>query len=150
MELQEVNEYKQFKRLLENLINSGIEEYYALKFIEENIDILASKDEDQKYDVNNSIYFLLNNQDVYGVVYVKGDAYYWSNYINGYLTKLRTINEKDEDYLQSSDFVVEMIINFANSEKIKRIIPEITTYSIEEKLRTLKNLGLNENGYHIK
>lgn len=150
MELQEVNEYKQFKRLLENLINSGIEEYYALKFIEENIDILASKDEDQEYDVNNSIYFLLNNQDVYGVVYVKGNTYYWSNYINGSLTKLKTINERDEDYLQSSDFVVEMIINFANSEKIKRIIPEITTYSIEEKLKTLKNLGLNENGYHIK
>ncbi|MBO5475162.1 MAG: hypothetical protein J5982_01490 [Bacilli bacterium] len=148
MKMQEENKYRQFKRLLENLIKSGIDEYSALKFIEENIDILAKKDDD--YDVNNSIYFLLNNQDVYGIVYVDGDTYYWSNLINGFLTKLKTVNEKDEDFLQASDFVVEMIINFANSEKIKQIIPEITTYSVENKLRALKNLGLNENGYHVK
>lgn len=146
MELQEANEYKQFKRLLENLINSGIEEYYALRFIEENIEILSKKDR----DVNDSIYFLLNNQDVYGIVYVDGNTYYWSTIVDGDLTRLRTINEKDRDYLQSSDYVVEMIINFANSEKIKKIIPEITTYTIEEKLKTLKSLGLNENGYHVK
>lgn len=149
MKMQEENKYRQFKRLLENLIKSGIDEYSALKFIEENIDILAKKDDDD-YDVNNSIYFLLNNQDVYGIVYVDGDTYYWSNLINGFLTKLKTVNEKDEDFLQASDFVVEMIINFANSEKIKQIIPEITTYSVENKLRALKNLGLNENGYHVK
>ena len=149
MKMQEENKYRQFKRLLENLIKSGIDEYSALKFIEENIDILAKKDDDD-YDVNNSIYFLLNNQDVYGIVYVDGDTYYWSNLINGFLTKLKTVNEKDEDFLQASDFVVEMIINFANSEKIKQIIPEITTYSVENKLKALKNLGLNENGYHVK
>lgn len=149
MKMQEENKYRQFKRLLENLIKSGIDEYSALKFIEENIDILAKKDDDD-YDVNNSIYFLLNNQDVYGIVYVDGDTYYWSNLINGFLTKLKTVNEKDEDFLQASDFVVEMIINFANSEKIKQIIPDITTYSVENKLRALKNLGLNENGYHVK
>lgn len=148
MKMQEENKYRQFKRLLENLIKSGIDEYSALKFIEENIDILAKKDDD--YDVNNSIYFLLNNQDVYGIVYVDGDTYYWSNLINGFLTKLKTVNEKDEDFLQASDFVVEMIINFANSEKIKQIIPDITTYSVENKLKALKNLGLNENGYHVK
>lgn len=149
MKMQEENKYRQFKRLLENLIKSGIDEYSALKFIEENIDILAKKDDDD-YDVNNSIYFLLNNQDVYGIVYVDGDTYYWSNLINGFLTKLKTVNEKDEDFLQASDFVVEMIINFANSEKIKQIIPDITTYSVENKLKALKNLGLNENGYHVK
>lgn len=149
MKMQEENKYRQFKRLLENLIKSGIDEYSALKFIEENIDILAKKDDDD-YDVNNSIYFLLNNQDVYGIVYVDGDTYYWSNLINGFLTKLKTVNEKDEDFLQASDFVVEMIINFANSEKIKQIIPDITTYSVENKLKSLKNLGLNENGYHVK
>lgn len=149
MKMQEENKYRQFKRLLENLIKSGIDEYSALKFIEENIDILAKKDDDD-YDVNNSIYFLLNNQDVYGIVYVDGDTYYWSNLINGFLTKLKTVNEKDEEFLQASDFVVEMIINFANSEKIKQIIPEITTYSVENKLKALKNLGLNENGYHVK
>ena len=149
MKMQEENKYRQFKRLLENLIKSGIDEYSALKFIEENIDILAKKDDDD-YDVNNSIYFLLNNQDVYGIVYVDGNNYYWSNLINGFLTKLKTVNERDEDFLQASDFVVEMIINFANSEKIKQIIPEITTYSVENKLKALKNLGLNENGYHVK
>ena len=149
MKMQEENKYRQFKRLLENLIKSGIDEYSALKFIEENIDILAKKYDDD-YDVNNSIYFLLNNQDVYGIVYVDGDTYYWSNLINGFLTKLKTVNEKDEDFLQASDFVVEVIINFANSEKIKQIIPEITTYSVENKLKALKNLGLNENGYHVK
>ena len=146
MELQETNEYLQFKKLLENLIASGINEYSALKFIEENINILSKKDK----DVNDSIYFLLNNQDVYGIVYVEGDKYYWSTLLNGALTKLKTINEEDKDFIQASDYVVEMIINFANSEKIQRIIPEITTYTIENKLKALKSLGLNENGYHVK
>ena len=146
MELQETNKYKQFKILLENLIKSGIDENIALKFIEENIDILASKDK----DVNDSIYFLLNNQDIYGIVYVEGDQYYWSTVNDGFLPKLKTINEDDDDYIQASDYVVEMIINFANSEKIQKIIPEITTYTVENKLKALKTLGLNENGYHVK
>lgn len=146
MELQETNEYRQFKRLLESLIASGIDELSALNFIEQNIDVLAGSDK----DVNDSIYFLLNNQNIYGIVYVNGNHYYWSTLIDGSLTKLKTVNEEDEDYVQASDYVVEMIIDFANSEKIKRIIPEISGYTIENKLRALKNLGLNENGYHVK
>lgn len=140
------NEYEQFKKLLENLIASGIEETEALKFIEDNIYILFHEDR----DVNDSIYFILNNEDIYGIMYVVQDMYYWSNLIEGRLTSLKTLAETESTSIDSVDFIVEMVIDFANNEKIKKMVPEITSCNLEEKLRLLKDIELNSNGYHIK
>lgn len=137
---------EQIKILLENLISFGISKENATSFIENNLDILFEKD----ININDYIYFVLNNQDIYGIILADQDVYYWSNYIDGELTNLKTLSNSIEENLEDVDYIINMVINFANSEKIKRIIPTIENYSIENKLRVLKKIGLNKNGYHIK
>lgn len=142
----ENNEYEQFNKLLENLLASGIEKEEALKFIEENIDTLSCEGR----DVNDNIYFILNNEDIYAIIYVIEDDYYWSTLIDGRLTSLKTLDKDECVNIDNADYIVEMIIDFANNEKIKKVLPEIASCNLEDKLRLLRKIELNSNGYHIK
>ena len=40
--------------------------------------------------------------------------------------------------------------SYTDADKIKEAIPEIEDMNVENKVKTLKNIGLNSNGYHIK
>lgn len=142
----ENSEYEQFKKLLMNLIASGIDKEEALKFIEENINTLSCDGR----DVNDNIYFILNNEDIYAIIYAVDDTYYWSNLIEGILTPLKNLDTVQLEKMDNADYIVEMVIDFANSEKIKKLVPEITYCNLENKLRLLKKIELNSNGYHIK
>ena len=63
---------------------------------------------------------------------------------------LEAMNDENDEALTNGDYIVEMMINFAEQEKVRAIIPDIEKYNLEQKVQTLKKIGLNSNGYHFK
>lgn len=100
-------------------------------------------------NISNSIYFLYNNEDLYGIVIAEQESYTWCRYENDefYELRKRDASNKNMDY---EDFIIEMVIRFAESKKIESIVPEINSMNIEGKVKTLKQIGLNSKGYHFK
>lgn len=85
-------------------------------------------------------------KELYSVLYVNEDNYLWSTYDDNEFMPFRKLS----DDFKNNDYVVEMVIAYTSSYKIKEAIPEIDDMNVENKVKTLKNIGLNSNGYHIK
>ena len=49
-----------------------------------------------------------------------------------------------------NDYIIDMILNFTNTDKIKKIVPNISQMNLENKVKSLKKLKLNSDGYHLK
>ena len=81
---------------------------------------------------------------MYGIIWVNGDDYEWSVFENGIF---RRIMKSDND---EHDYIVDMILEFADTEKIKRVVPDICNMNLENKIKTLKKIRLNSQGYHLE
>lgn len=135
----------QFKIIIEIFKNNGCELEATLSFIDNNFQYLI----DNYEKICDNIYFIYNNQSLYCVLIVKNNLYEWSVYKNNKFGKIRSINSDDYN-IKKCDYIVEMMIRFADTDKIKRIVPDIENMDIENKVKTLKKIGLNPNGLHFK
>lgn len=136
----------EFNDLITIFNNVSIPIEVTLTFISNNLDIII----DNRDTIKNKLYFIFNKSDVYGIVFAKENEYSWSILTDNSFSKLESIKPESQESISASDYIVEMIIHFANSEKIRKVIPEIDSYSIENKIKSLKDIGLNSNGYHVK
>lgn len=128
-----------FEKMIHLLDENGCSIQAIQSFINHNYDYLL--DEDQ--DVTKDIYFVYNNRNLYGIIWVNGNQYEWSIYDND---NFRRIRHYDED----EDAIIDMILGFANTDKVKKIVPEIGNMNLEDKIKVLKKLKLNSSGYHIQ
>ncbi len=132
---------EEFNGVIKVFKNNEIEDKIILSFIDTNFDFLKEKE-----DIERHLFLLMNKKELYSVLYVNEDNYLWSTYDDNEFLPFRKLS----DDFKNNDYVVEMVIAYASSYKIKEVIPEIDSMNVENKVKTLKNIGLNSNGYHIK
>ena len=132
---------EEFNGVIKVFKNNEIEDKIILSFIDTNFDFLKEKE-----DIERHLFLLMNKKELYSVLYVNEDNYLWSTYDDNEFMPFRKLS----DDFKNNDYVVEMVIAYASSYKIKEVIPEIDSMNVENKVKTLKNIGLNSNGYHIK
>ena len=58
----------------------------------------------------------------------------------------RVIKDDDKEH----DYIIDMILEFTDAEKIKRIVPDIEKMNLENKIKILKKIKLNSQGYHLE
>lgn len=132
---------EEFNGVIKVFKNNEIEDKIILSFIDTNFDFLKEKE-----DIERHLFLLMNKKELYSVLYVNEDNYLWSTFDDKEFMPFRKLS----DDFKNNDYVVEMVISYASSYKIKEAIPEIDDMNVENKVKTLKNIGLNSNGYHIK
>ena len=132
---------EEFDGVIKVFKNNEIEDRTILSFIDTNFDFLKEKE-----DIERHLFLLMNKKELYSVLYVNEDNYLWSTFDDKEFMPFRKLS----DDFKKNDYVVEMVIAYASSYKIKEAIPEIDDMNVENKVKTLKNIGLNSNGYHIK
>lgn len=132
---------EEFDGVIKVFKNNEIEDRTILSFIDTNFDFLKEKE-----DIERHLFLLMNKKELYSVLYVNEDNCLWSTYDDNEFMPFRKLS----DDFKNNDYVVEMVIAYASSYKIKEVIPEIDDMNVENKVKTLKNIGLNSNGYHIK
>lgn len=133
---------EEFSGVIKVFKNNEIEDKTILSFIDTNFEFLKDNEE----DIEKHLFLLMNKKELYSVLYVNKDNYLWSTYDDNEFMPFRKLS----DDFKNNDYVVEMVIAYASSYKIKEAIPEIDTMNVENKVKTLKSIGLNSNGYHIK
>lgn len=129
----------QLDQLISLFIDNGCSTKLTLSFITNNLDYIL-KDE----NIMNKIYFICNNTEIYAILIVDDNNYSWSICQDNISYPL----EKKGD--ENSDYVIEKIINYANEKKFKKVIPNSSKMNTETKIKTLRNIKLNSNGYHIQ
>lgn len=132
---------EEFDGVIKVFKNNEIEDRTILSFIDTNFDFLKEKE-----DIERHLFLLMNKKELYSVLYANEDNCLWSTYDDNEFMPFRKLS----DDFKNNDYVVEMVIAYASSYKIKEVIPEIDDMNVENKVKTLKNIGLNSNGYHIK
>lgn len=137
--MQYPNPSNQFNEIINLFIRNDCSIKLALSFISNNLNYILKHKE-----IANKIFFICNNTEIYAILIVNENNYYWSICHNNTSYPLEEKTEKNNDY------IVEMIINFINEKKFQNIIPNLQEMNTETKIKALKNIKLNSKGYHIK
>ena len=137
--MQYPNPSNQFNEIINLFIRNDCSIKLALSFISNNLNYILKHKERA-----NKIFFICNNTEIYAILIVNDNNYYWSICHNNTSYPLEEKTEKNNDY------IVEMIINFINEKKFQNIIPNLQEMNTETKIKALKNIKLNSKGYHIK
>lgn len=137
MKYQDISE--QFNDIIYLFKQKGCSPKMTKTFIENNLNYLINMGN----NILDKIYFICNNNEIYAILIVDNNNYYWSICKDDCFYPLEN-TDKDEDY------IVDMVINFANTDKFKKIVPNLDKMNTEEKVKTLSNIKLNSKGYHLK
>ena len=138
---------EKFKVIFENLEARGCSKEEILSFIDSNFDLIQKEYE----TITERLYLIYNNKALYGVLFVDGDEYQWSIYRNNEkFMPLVRVGGRDNNGLQNGDYIVEMMLNFADTEKVKQVVPNVSEMDVENKVKILKRIGLNSKGYHFR
>lgn len=138
---------EKFKVIFENLGARGCSKEEILSFIDSNFDLVQKEYE----TITDQLYLIYNNKSLYGVLFVDGDKYQWSIYRDqkSFMPLVRT-GERDENGLQNGDYIIEMMLHFADSDKVKNVVPNVSEMDVENKVKVLRRIGLNSKGYHFR
>lgn len=142
MDMQENNNTD---TIINYLISLGFSYKDLKSFIENNIDFLNN----DNFDINK-LFLIKNNNDIYAILYINENDYYWSINKHGIYTTFKSNHDMDKDEIYYTDYIVESVLRFTTSEKISTIIPDIIDKPLEERVNKVKKLGLNKKGYHIQ
>lgn len=133
--------------VVQMLLEKGCTVDEAVSFISNNVDFLGGEID----SIKDKLFLICNNKKKYALLFVDGNDYKWSIYKDD---EFKTIKKIDEDTdlseVERSDFIVEMMIDFSKKAIVQQLAPDIKNMNIEGKVKTLKRIGLNSNGYHFK
>jgi hypothetical protein len=135
---------KQFNLIEGKFKKGGCKKEATLSFIYNNIDFLENNNQSLE-----NIHFIYNHDDLYGILITNGNTYSWSIYNDNTFYPLRT-NTNNNSQLDSGDYIIEMIINFTNKDIVEIIFPNIKKMNLSTKIKALKQIKLNSNGFHIR
>ena len=99
--MQYPNPSNQFNEIINLFIRNDCSIKLALSFISNNLNYILKHKE-----IANKIFFICNNTEIYAILIVNDNNYYWSICHNNTSYPLEEKTEKNNDY------IVEMIINF--------------------------------------
>ena len=106
---------EEFNGVIKVFKNNEIEDKIILSFIDTNFDFLKEKE-----NIERHLFLLMNKKELYSVLYVNEDNYLWSTFDDNEFMPFRKLS----DDFKNNDYVVEMVIAYASSYKIKEAIPE--------------------------
>lgn len=133
---------KEFNEVIEVFGESNLDYKTALLFISTNLEFLRRKRE----GIKDKLFLIMNKKELCSVLYINNDSYLLSTYDEEEFLPFKSPSKNFED----NDSIVERVLSYTDADKIKEAIPEIEDMNVENKVKTLKNIGLNSNGYHIK
>ena len=133
---------KEFNEVIEVFGESNLDYKTALLFISTNLEFLRRKRE----GIKDKLFLIMNKKELCSVLYINNDSYLWSTYDKEEFLPFKSPSKNFED----NDSIVERVLSYTDTDKIKEASPEIEDMNVENKVKTLKNIGLNSNGYHIK
>lgn len=138
--------FEEYKDIIDLLQKEGCTLQTTLSFIDKNLSLLR----ENKDRFQDHYYFLYNKDVLYGVLIVEENDYYWSIcHKNGEFDKLKSKQDKG-DLWKEGDYIVEMMLHFAEQEKVRSVFPQIDQMSTEVKVKKMKEIGLNSKGYHFR
>ncbi len=136
------NQDEKFNQIVAYLEQNGCDFPILIPWLQNQKEFF-SKWED---DITKHISFLYNHKDLYAIVFAYEDDYCGVVYQGGQLFPFG----QTEENLFGHDYIVEMMIHFGDTKKIAEIVPEIHGMNVENKMKVLKNVKFNLEGYHFR
>lgn len=132
---------KEFNEVIEIFGESNLDYKTALLFISTNLEFLRRK----RDGIKDKLFLIMNKKELYSVLYINNDSYHWSTYDEEEFLPFKSPSKNFED----NDSIIERVLSYTEADKIREAVPEIDRMNIENKVKILKSIGLNSNGYHI-
>ena len=126
--------------LTKKLIENGCSYDSVQLFIKDNLYFFV----DEHPDCSKHIYFVYNHLILYGIIFVYGDSYTWSICKDGEFSRIY------DSRIDEVDSIIETILKCADSSDFKKVVPDVSSMNLEEKVKALKKFKLNSYGYHFK
>jgi len=137
--MEKVKIIENYEKLILFLRKKGISDGAVKSFINNNKSII----EENIDNILDRLFMIYNNKDLYCILLTIDDRYLWSLYKDNEFSAFKSINNE-------KDSIVEMMVGFIDSNKIKDIYPDIDGLNLNKKIKLLKKCKLNSHGYHFE
>ena len=130
---------EEYSDVVEFLFSKNIEIESIYSFISNNCNLLNENRE----DLIDNLFLIKNNKNLYCILLTESDKYYWSLYKNKVFEPFRCVDDK-------KDIVIDNLIDFTSSEKVKIVYPDILDLPLNKRIKRLNKCGINTRGYHFE
>ena len=130
---------EEYSDVIEFLFSKNIEIESIYSFISNNHYLLNENRE----NLIDNLFLIKNNKDLYCILLTGADKYYWSLYKDKVFEPFRCVDDK-------KDIVIDNLIDFTSSEKVKIVYPDILDLPLNKRIKRLNKCGINTRGYHFE
>ncbi len=137
--MEKIKIIEEYSGVVEFLFSKNIEIESIYSFISNNCNLLNENRE----DLIDNLFLIKNNKNLYCILLTESDKYYWSLYKNKVFEPFRCVDDK-------KDIVIDNLIDFTSSEKVKIVYPDILDLPLNKRIKRLNKCGINTRGYHFE
>lgn len=137
--MEKIKIIEEYSDVVEFLFSKNIEIESIYSFISNNCNLLNENRE----DLIDNLFLIKNNKNLYCILLTEFDKYYWSLYKNKVFEPFRCVDDK-------KDIVIDNLIDFTSSEKVKIVYPDILDLPLNKRIKRLNKCGINTRGYHFE
>ncbi len=137
--MEKIKIIEEYSDVVEFLFSKNIEIESIYSFISNNCNLLNENRE----DLIDNLFLIKNNKNLYCILLTESDKYYWSLYKNKVFEPFRCVDDK-------KDIVIDNLIDFTSSEKVKIVYPDILDLPLNKRIKRLNKCGINTRGYHFE
>ena len=130
---------EEYSDVIEFLFSKSIEIESIYSFISNNHYLLNENRE----NLIDNLFLIKNNKDLYCILLTGTDKYYWSLYKDKIFEPFRCVDYK-------KDLVIDKLMDFTSSEKVKIVYPDILDLPLNKCIKRLNKCGINTRGYHFE
>lgn len=137
--MEKIKIIEEYSDVVEFLFSKNIEIESIYSFISNNCNLLNENRE----DLIDNLFLIKNNKNLYCILLTESDKYYWSLYKNKVFEPFRCVDD-------NKDIVIDNLIDFTSSEKVKIVYPDILDLPLNKRIKRLNKCGINTRGYHFE
>lgn len=130
---------EEYSDVIEFLFSKNIEIESIYSFISNNHYLLNENRE----NLIDNLFLIKNNKDLYCILLIGTDKYYWSLYKDNVFEPFRCVDDK-------KDLVIDKLMDFTSSEKVQSVYPDILDLPLNKRIKRLNKCGINTKGYHFE
>ena len=139
--------YQEYSKIIDLFDKANLTKDITLTFIADNNELITKIE-----DFSSHLFFIMNGEQVYGIVIIVEDHYYWSTFSNNEFTKFQEYTDDDKEFLSICNYIVEMVLGYPDQKDVRELLPDIDmeNLNLEQKIKKLCNINYNQERYHIK
>lgn len=137
--MEKIKIIEEYSDVVEFLFSKNIEIESIYSFISNNCNLLNENRE----DLIDNLFLIKNNKNLYCILLTESDKYYWSLYKNKIFEPFRCVDD-------NKDIVIDNLMDFTSSEKVKIVYPDILDLPLNKRIKRLNKCGINTRGYHFE